>query len=78
MVNVHVFHWLKDYAEGTIMLHTALDVIAITLKEEYEDDKWMDLTFHMVMDPSCWCNVEEVFMWELGITEPGAYYFLSI
>ena len=77
MVNVHAFHWLKDYAEGTIMLHTALDVIAITLKEEYENDKWMDLTFHMVMDPSCWHDVEEVFMRELGITEPGAYY-LSI
>ena len=77
MVNVHVFCWLKDYAKGTIMLHMALDAIAITLKEEYEDDKWMDLTFHMVMDPSCWHNVEEVFMQELGITEPGVYY-LSI
>ena len=75
MVNVHAFRWLKDYAEGTIMLHMALDAIAITLKEEYKDDKWMDLTFHMVMDPSCWRNVE-VFMRELGITEPGVYYLL--
>ncbi|KIM64231.1 hypothetical protein SCLCIDRAFT_23585 [Scleroderma citrinum Foug A] len=73
MVNVHAFCWLKDYAEGTIMLHTALNAIAITLKEEYEDDEWMDLTFHMVMDPSCWHDVEEVFMRELGITEPESH-----
>ena len=59
------------------MLHTALDVIAITLKENYDDDEWMDLMFHMVMDPGCWRDVTEVFVQELGITEPGAYFSID-
>jgi len=73
MVNIHAFHWLKDYAMGAIMQHTALNAISITLQENYDEDEWMDLTFHMVMDPGCWCDVEEIFVQELGITEPGAY-----
>jgi len=73
MVNIHAFHWLKDYATGAIMRHTALNVISITLQENYDKDKWMDLTFHMVMDPGCWRDVEEIFVWELGVTEPDAY-----
>ena len=77
MLNIHAFRWLRDYAEGAIMLHTALDVIGITLKENYDDNKWMDLTFHMVMDPGCWCDVKEVFVQELGITEPGAYFSID-
>ena len=55
----------------------ALDVIAITLKVNYDDDEWMDLTFHMVMDPGCWHNVKEVFVQELGTTEPGAYFSIN-
>ena len=77
MLNIHVFRWLRDYAKGAIMLHMALDVIAITLKVNYDDDEWMDLTFHMVMDPGCWHNVKEVFVQELETTEPGAYFSIN-
>ena len=73
MVNIHTFHWLKDYATGAILLHTALNAISITLKEDYDEDEWMDLMFHMVVDPGYWHDVEEIFLQELGITEPGAY-----
>ncbi|KIM64225.1 hypothetical protein SCLCIDRAFT_23581 [Scleroderma citrinum Foug A] len=70
MLNIHTFCWLRDYAKDAIMLHMALDAIEITLKENYDDNEWMDLMFHMVMDPGCWHNVKEVFVQELGITEP--------
>ena len=73
MVNIHAFHWLKDCAMGAILLHTALNAISITLKEDYDEDEWMDLTFHMVVGPGYWCDVEEIFLRELGIMEPGAY-----
>ena len=77
MLNIHTFCWLRDYAEDAIMLHTALDAIEITLKENYDDNEWMDLMFHMVMDPGCWHDVKEVFVQELGITEPGAYFSID-
>ena len=77
MLNIHVFCWLRDHAKGAIMLHMALDMIAITLKENYDDNEWMDLMFHMVMDPSCWRDVKEVFVQELGITEPGVYFSID-
>ncbi|KAL4062629.1 hypothetical protein V8B97DRAFT_1920862 [Scleroderma yunnanense] len=62
MVNIHVFSWLKDYTQGTIMLENMLDTI-----------KWMDLMFHMVMDPGCWLDIEAYFMQELRIMEPDLH-----
>ena len=71
MVNVHAFKWLKQFAEGTILLESALDAIERDLASDYDYEEWMALTYHLVIDPSCWKAIEVQFTQRLGIGEPN-------
>ncbi|KAI5994381.1 hypothetical protein EDD15DRAFT_2366460 [Pisolithus albus] len=67
MLHPQAFNWLKRFAEGSVLMHTALDNIACTLGSDYDNDEWMDLTHHMVMEPESWHDIEKLFMHKLGI-----------
>ena len=71
MVNVHAFKWLKQFAKGTILLESALDAIERDLASDYDYEEWMALTYHLVIDPSCWKAIEVQFTQRLGIGEPN-------
>ena len=71
MVNIHAFNCLKQFAEGTILLESALDAIERELASDYDYEEWMALTYHLVMDPSCWKAIEVQFTQRLEIGEPN-------
>ena len=71
MVNIHTFNSLKQFAEGTILLESALDAIERDLASDYNYEEWMALTYHLVMDLSCWKTIEVQFMQRLGVGEPN-------
>ncbi|KAI6163467.1 hypothetical protein EDD17DRAFT_1756049 [Pisolithus thermaeus] len=67
MIHLQAFYWLKQFAEGSILLDMALDSIEFTLGSNFESDQWMNLTHCIVMEPDCWPAIEKIFMQELGI-----------
>ncbi|KAI6095221.1 hypothetical protein EV401DRAFT_1896106 [Pisolithus croceorrhizus] len=67
MIHLQVFYWLKQFAEGSILLDMVLDSIEFTLGSNFKSDQWMNLTHCIVMEPDCWPTIEKIFMQELGI-----------
>ncbi|KAI5992982.1 hypothetical protein EDD15DRAFT_2196824 [Pisolithus albus] len=67
MIHLQAFSWLKQFAEGSILLDTALNSIEFALGSNFDPDEWMELTHHIVMDRDCWPAIEKIFMQELGI-----------
>ncbi|KAI5999998.1 hypothetical protein EDD15DRAFT_2193486 [Pisolithus albus] len=77
MIHLQAFSWLKQFAEGSILLDTALNSIEFALGSNFDPDEWMELTHHIVMDRDCWPAIEKIFMQELGIagSSSGAFLF---
>ncbi|KAI6168832.1 hypothetical protein EDD17DRAFT_1749163 [Pisolithus thermaeus] len=67
MIHLQAFYWLKQFAEGSILLDMAPDSIEFTLGSNFKSDQWMNLTHCIVMEPDCWPAIEKIFMQELGI-----------
>ncbi|KAI6004937.1 hypothetical protein EDD15DRAFT_2191676 [Pisolithus albus] len=67
MIHLQAFSWLKQFAEGSILLDTALNSIEFALGSNFDPNEWMELTHHIVMDRDCWPAIEKIFMQELGI-----------
>ncbi|KAI5980487.1 hypothetical protein EDC04DRAFT_3100613, partial [Pisolithus marmoratus] len=67
MLHLQSFNWFKQFAEGAILMDTALDSIEFTLGSNFDHDEWMDLAYCVVMEPDCWCDIERAFMQKLGI-----------
>ncbi|KAI5994442.1 hypothetical protein EDD15DRAFT_2196055 [Pisolithus albus] len=67
MIHLQAFSWLKQFAEGSILLDMALNSIEFALGSNFDPDEWMELTHHIVMDRDCWPAIEKIFMQELGI-----------
>ncbi|KAI6111070.1 hypothetical protein F5141DRAFT_1063453 [Pisolithus sp. B1] len=74
MIHLQAFYWLKQFAEGSILLDTALDSIEFTLGSNFESDQWMNLTHCIVMEPDCWPAIEKIFMQELGIVGSSSVF----
>ncbi|KAI6095991.1 hypothetical protein F5141DRAFT_1221183 [Pisolithus sp. B1] len=66
MIHLQVFYWFKQFAEGSILMDTALDSIEFTLGSNFDSNEWMDLTHCVMMEPDYWPAIEKVFMQELG------------
>ncbi|KAI6039385.1 hypothetical protein EDC04DRAFT_3008955 [Pisolithus marmoratus] len=67
MLHLQSFNWFKQFAEGAILMDTALDSIEFTLGSNFDHDEWMDLAYCVVMEPDCWRDIERAFMQKLGI-----------
>ncbi|KAI6120120.1 hypothetical protein EDD16DRAFT_1519071 [Pisolithus croceorrhizus] len=74
MIHLQAFYWLKQFAEGSILLDMALDSIEFTLGSNFESDQWMNLTHCIVMEPDCWPAIEKIFMQELGIVGSSSVF----
>ncbi|KAI6098115.1 hypothetical protein F5141DRAFT_1066944 [Pisolithus sp. B1] len=74
MIHLQVFYWLKQFAEGSILLDMVLDSIEFTLGSNFESDQWMNLTHCIVMEPDCWPAIEKIFMQELGIVGSSSVF----
>ncbi|KAI6003552.1 hypothetical protein EDC04DRAFT_2908179 [Pisolithus marmoratus] len=72
MIHLQVFNWLKQFIEGSIMMHMALDSIEFVLGPDFDSDEWMDLTHCVVMELGCWSDIEKIFMRELGIEKSSS------
>ncbi|KAI6138700.1 hypothetical protein EDD17DRAFT_1770930 [Pisolithus thermaeus] len=69
MIHLQSFCWFKQFAEGSILMDTALDNIEFALGSDFDSSEWMDLAYCIVMEPGCWGDVEKVWMQQLGIEE---------
>ncbi|KAI5986292.1 hypothetical protein EDC04DRAFT_2999523 [Pisolithus marmoratus] len=45
MLHLQSFNWFKQFAEGAILMDTALDSIEFTLRSNFDHDEWMDLAY---------------------------------
>ncbi|KAI6043423.1 hypothetical protein EDC04DRAFT_2891050 [Pisolithus marmoratus] len=72
MIHLQAFNWLKQFVEGSIMMHMVLDSIEFVLRPNFDSDEWMDLTHCVVMELGCWSDIEKIFMWELGIEKSSS------
>ncbi|KAI6101989.1 hypothetical protein EDD16DRAFT_1525768, partial [Pisolithus croceorrhizus] len=74
MIHLQAFYWLKQFAEGSILLDMAPDSIEFTLGSNFKSDQWMNLTHCIVMEPDCWPAIEKIFMQELGIVGSSSVF----
>ncbi|KAI6124123.1 hypothetical protein EV401DRAFT_1886515 [Pisolithus croceorrhizus] len=74
MIHLQAFYWLKQFAEGSILLNMALDSIKFTLGSNFKSNQWMNLTHCIVMEPDCWPAIEKIFMQELGIVGSSSVF----
>ncbi|KAI6111141.1 hypothetical protein F5141DRAFT_1063497 [Pisolithus sp. B1] len=72
MIHLQSFHWFKQFAEGSILMDTALDNIEFALGSNFDSGEWMDLAYCIMMEPGCWGDVEKVWMQQLGIEESSS------
>ncbi|KAI6125360.1 hypothetical protein EDD16DRAFT_1703204 [Pisolithus croceorrhizus] len=72
MIHLQSFHWFKQFAEGSILMDTALDNIEFALGSDFDSGEWMDLAYCIMMEPGCWGDVEKVWMQQLGIEESSS------
>ncbi|KAI6094421.1 hypothetical protein F5141DRAFT_1223970 [Pisolithus sp. B1] len=72
MIHLQSFRWFKQFAEGSILMDTALDNIEFALGSDFDSGEWMDLAYCIVMEPGCWGDVEKVWMQQLGIEESSS------
>ncbi|KAI6126952.1 hypothetical protein F5141DRAFT_1060595 [Pisolithus sp. B1] len=72
MIHLQSFRWFKQFAEGSILMDTALDNIEFALGSNFDSGEWMDLAYCIVMEPGCWGDVEKVWMQQLGIEESSS------
>ncbi|KAI6094494.1 hypothetical protein EDD16DRAFT_1529108 [Pisolithus croceorrhizus] len=74
MIHLQAFYWLKQFAEGSILLNMALDSIKFTLGSNFKSNQWMNLTHCIVMELDCWPAIEKIFMQELGIVGSSSVF----
>ncbi|KAI6096673.1 hypothetical protein EV401DRAFT_1895711 [Pisolithus croceorrhizus] len=61
MIHLQLFRWFKQFAEGSILMDTALDNIEFALGSDFDSGEWMDLAYCIVMEPGCWGDVEKSY-----------------
>ncbi|KAI6028195.1 hypothetical protein EDC04DRAFT_2605759 [Pisolithus marmoratus] len=67
MLHLQLFNWFKQFAEGAILMDTALDSIEFTLGSNFDHNEWMDLAYCIMMELDCWHDIKRAFMQKLGI-----------
>ncbi|KAI6007487.1 hypothetical protein EDC04DRAFT_2611371 [Pisolithus marmoratus] len=69
MVDKEAFRLLGQYAMWAVSLEHAMDEIQYVLGSNFDEDKWMDVTQCILMNPLCFADVEKVFMERLAEKE---------